>query len=77
MFDDRADAFDVTVVATFDNLCVKSCFFAAANEANESSLFGVVLIGVEDDGVCDDGDNSVDVDDFGRPEINLRQCQLR
>jgi len=50
MFDDNADAFDDTEVATFDNLCVKSCFFAAANDTNESSLFDGDLIGVDDDG---------------------------
>jgi hypothetical protein len=55
MFDDRADAFDVTVVATLDSLCVSSCFLAAASDTSESSLLDDdVLIGV-----------SVGVDDVG------------
>lgn len=62
IFDDKADAFDVTVVATFDSLCVKSCFFDAASETSESSLFDGDLIGV--DGRCDDDDAGVD---FGGP----------
>ena len=60
MLDDRAEALDETVVATFDNLLVNSCFFAAAIDTKESSLFEAVdiLIGV---------DEGVDDVIFGRP----------
>lgn len=48
MLEDSAEALDETLVATLDNLCVSSCFLAAARETSESSLFeGVgILIGV-------------------------------
>jgi hypothetical protein len=48
MLEDSAEALDETLVATLDNLCVNSCFLAAARETSESSLFeGVgILIGV-------------------------------
>jgi hypothetical protein len=60
MLDDRAEALDVTVVATFDSLLVSSCFFVAAIDTRESSLFEAVdiLTGV---------DEGVEEVIFGRP----------
>jgi len=66
--EDSADALEVTEVATLDSLLVSSCFLAAANDTNESSLLEDVLIGVDANGPCEVVDSDdVNVDCFEEP----------